>query len=170
MSSHILFSYLSHCVKDCFIFYSLLPLSLSLCRCDPHSWSNCSRTSRRAGEDSTEIMLQEQPENSHWKRCSFCGEMKSWWFLLYDKKQRQRKTKIEDAVSCFLLQREWSRTETWEIRLKEKDTKQGESNTDNDRKDERREGKLRGELQVVFTCRESVWNTPRGRFHNKTRC
>lgn len=109
MPSYILCSYLSHCVKDCFIFSSL---TLSVCRCDPHSWPNCTRRSRRAGEESPEIMLQEQPENSHWKRCTFCGKNGGmrwrdngrWgWFLLWDKKRRERKLKIEDIVSCFML-------------------------------------------------------------------
>lgn len=51
-------------------------LSLSLCRCDPHSRADCTRRSGRGGEESLEVVLQEQPERSHQECGTFCGENK----------------------------------------------------------------------------------------------
>lgn len=53
---------------------SLSSYFFSLCRCDPHRWADSTRRSWRGGEESSEVMLQEQPANSNRKCCAFSGE------------------------------------------------------------------------------------------------
>lgn len=61
------------------IFYSLAKSAssayfCSLCRCDSHRWADSTRRSWRGAEESSEVMLQEQPANSYCKQCTFSGE------------------------------------------------------------------------------------------------
>lgn len=49
---------------------------LCVCRCDPHCGTDRAGSSGRGGEESLEVVLQEQPERSHQKRCTFRGESK----------------------------------------------------------------------------------------------